>query len=290
MSTATRRILVTGANGHLGRLIVDGLLARLPREQVLASVRDPAAAAPLRALGVDVRLADYGRPDTLDAALAGVDTLMFVSSSTLDGRVAQHRNVVDAARRAGVGLVVYTSILRADTSPLRLADDHRATEQMLRDSGLRFALLRNGWYTENYTAAAPAAVAHGAVLGSAGDGRISSAARADYAAAAVAVLTAPDDQAGRVYELAGDDAYTRAELATELARQSGRPVAYQNLAEAEYAGALVQLGLPAPVAQVYADSETGASRGALFDGGRQLSALIGRPTTPLARTVAAALA
>lgn len=290
MPTTSPTILVTGATGQLGRQIVEGLLQQVPPTRIVVTARAEEGAAELHARGVGVRIADYEQPATLDAALAGIDTLMFVSSSAISERVPQHRNVIEAASRARVGLVAYTSLLHADTSPLAsLADEHRATEAMLRASGLPVVLLRNGWYTENYTSSAPTAVAHGAVLGSAGAGHISSAARADYAAAAVAVLTASDDQAGRVYELAGDTAYTLPEYAAELARQSGQSVVYRDLPEEEYAAALRQVGLPGPLADMLADSDVGASRGGLFDDGHQLSTLIGRPTTPLSDSVSAAL-
>ena len=202
--------------------------------------------------------------------------------------MAQHRAVIDAAVRNGVKLIAYTSLLHADTSVLGLAHEHKETEAMLKSSGLPHVLLRNGWYTENYAASVPAALAHGVVLGCAGDGRISSAARADYAAAAAAVLVAPD-QAGRVYELAGDTSYTLRGLAAEIARQSGKAVAYNDLPQADYEAALVGFGLPQPVAEMLADSDIGASKGGLFDESRQLSALIGRSTTPMAATIAAAL-
>ncbi|MEO8057773.1 MAG: SDR family oxidoreductase [Burkholderiales bacterium] len=281
-------IVVTGATGQLGRLVIQKLLQTVPAGQIVALARDPAKAADLVALGVQVRQADYTRPAALDAALAGAQKLLLISSSEVGQRVAQHRAVIDAAMRAGVTLVAYTSLLHADTSPLGLALEHKETESMLKASGLPFVLLRNGWYTENYAASVPAALAHGAVIGSAGDGRIASAARADYAAAAAAVLT-NEGQAGRVYELAGDSAYTLAEFAAEIARQSGQAVVYKNLPEADYQAALVGVGLPQPLAAMLADSDTGASKGGLFDGSRQLSALIGRATTPLRDTVAEAL-
>jgi NAD(P)H dehydrogenase (quinone) len=281
-------IAITGATGQLGRLVVEGLLASQPASSIVAIVRDPAKASAWAARGVQVRQGDYTQPAALGQALQGVDKLLLISSSEVGQRVPQHRNVIDAARQAGVKLVAYTSILRADSSPLGLAREHRETEALLRASGLPHVLLRNGWYTENYTASAPAAVQHGAVLGSAGVGRYAFAARADYAAAAVAVLT-KEGQAGRVYELAGDMAYTLADYAAEIARLSGKPVAYQDLPEAEYAKALVQIGLPDFVAAMLAESDVGASKGALFDEGRALSRLIGRPTTPLADSIKAAL-
>jgi NAD(P)H dehydrogenase (quinone) len=260
----------------------------VPARGIVAAVRNPAKASDLAALGVQVRQADYTRPASLDAAFAGAEKLLLISSSEVGQRAAQHRAVIDAAVRSGVKLMAYTSLLHADTSPLGLAAEHNETEAMLKASKLPFVLLRNGWYTENYAASAPMAVAHGAVLGSAKDGRISSAARADYAAAAAAVLTR-GNQAGRIHELAGDTAYTLAEFAAEITRQSGKAVAYKNLPQAEYQDALISVGLPAPMAAMLADSDTCASNGALFDDSRQLSALIGRATTPLRDTIAAML-
>ena len=281
-------IAITGATGQLGRLVIQSLLKKLPAAQLVAAVRSPDKAADLAALGVQVRQADYTQPATLDAALQGIDKLLLISSSEVGQRAAQHRAVIDAAKRAGVKLIAYTSILRADTSPLALAAEHVETEALLKASGVPFVLLRNGWYTENYTGSAQAAVQHGAVMGSAKDGRIASAARADYAEAASAVLLA-DDQAGKVYELAGDTAYTLTELAAEIARQSAKPVVYKDLPEADYKAVLVQIGLPEGFAALLADSDTGASQGGLFDDGRALSALTGRPTTPLSTVVGAAL-
>ena len=281
-------IVVTGATGQLGRLVIQNLLKTVPAAQIVAAVRSPQKAADLAALGVQVREADYTKPATLAAAFAGADKLLLVSSSEFGQRAAQHRAAIDAARAAGVKLVAYTSILRAPTSTLALAAEHVETEAMLRASGLPHVLLRNGWYTENYTGSVPAALAHGAVIGSAGAGRIAAAARADYAAAAAAVLL-KDGQAGKVYELAGDSAFTLAALAAEIARQSGKPVAYQDLPEAAYKAALVGFGLPEGFAALLAQSDVAASQGALFDDGHQLGALIGRPTTPLADSVAAAL-
>lgn len=281
-------IVVTGASGQLGRLVIEQLLARVPASQVVAAVRKPAKVADLAARGVQVREADYARPETLVPAFSGAAKLLLVSSSEVGRRTAQHRAVIGAAQAAGVGLVAYTSVLRATTSPLGLAAEHRETEALLAASGLPHVLLRNGWYTENYLGAVPVALQHGVVLGASGAGRIASAARADYAAAAAAVLLA-EGQAGRVYELAGDQAWTGAELAAEIARLSGKPVDWRSLPQAEYAGVLVGAGLPEPVAAMVAQADAVAAEGALFDDGRQLSALIGRPTTPLAQTLKSAL-
>ncbi|MDP3924962.1 MAG: SDR family oxidoreductase [Hydrogenophaga sp.] len=282
-------IAITGATGQLGRLVIQNLLNTVPASQIVAAVRSPEKAADLAALGVQVRQADYTQPPTLDAAFQGVDKLLLISSSEVGQRAPQHAAVIAAAQKAGVKLLAYTSLLRADSSPLGLAAEHKETEAMLRASGLPHVLLRNGWYTENYTGSVPAALQYGAVMGSAKDGRIASAARADYAAAAAAVLT-KEGQAGQVYELAGDTAYTLAELAAEIASQSGKPVVYNDLPQAAYAAALVQVGLPEGFAALLADSDVGASKGALFDDSHQLSQLIGRPTTPLAEVVKTALA
>ncbi|QAY94902.1 NAD(P)-dependent oxidoreductase [Methylovirgula ligni] len=278
-------IAITGASGHLGRLVIAKLKEKVPAADVIALARTPAKAADL---GVAGREADYTKPETLARALAGVETLLLVSSSEIGQRAAQHRNVIDAAKASGVKRIVYTSVLHADTSPLGLAAEHLATEADLKASGVPFTILRNGWYTENYTAAIPGALATGAFIGSAGDGKISSAARADYAEAAAVVLTGSGHE-GKTYELAGDSFYTLADLAAEVSRQTGRTIPYKNLPEADYAAALLSAGLPEFVAKLLADSDIGAAKGALFDTGHQLSGLIGRPTVPLATTIAAAL-
>lgn len=282
-------IVVTGASGQLGRLVIASLLKRVPANQIVAAVRSPEKVADLAALGVIVKQADYSQPDALEQAFAGADKVLLISSSEVGQRLAQHRNVIDAAKRAGVSLIAYTSLLHADRSPLALADEHKATEAYLAGSGVPFVLLRNGWYSENYLASVPAALAHDAFIGCAGEGRIASAARADYADAAAVVLTGAE-QAGKVYELAGDEAYTLSELASELSRQAGKPVPYVNLPEAEFKGALLGAGLPEPLADLLANSDSGANQGGLFDDSHTLSALIGRPTTSLSTLITAALA
>ena len=278
-------IAITGATGQLGRLIVTKLTTLVPANQIVALARSATKAADL---GVAVREADYSQPATLDLALSGVDTLLLISSSEVGQRATQHANVIDAAQRAGVKHLVYTSILHADNSPISLAAEHRATEEKIKASGITYTILRNGWYTENYTASIPGALAGGAFIGSAGDGKISSATRQDFADAAVAVLTG-EGHAGVTYELAGDDAYTLGELAAEISRQTGKTIPYVNLPQAEYAAMLAGFGLPEPFAQGLAAWDVDASHGALFDDSHQLSTLIGRPTTPLSVAVADAL-
>ncbi|EIZ8956759.1 SDR family oxidoreductase [Cronobacter sakazakii] len=273
-------IAITGATGQLGQRVIDTLLNTVAAQEIVAIVRNPAKAAVLSARGVQVRAADYNDAAALTAALAGVEKLLLISSSEVGQRATQHRNVIDAAKTAGVKLIAYTSLLHADRSPLGLADEHVATEKMLADAGIPYVLLRNGWYTENYLASVPPALEHGVFIGSAGDGKIASASRQDYAEAAAKVLTL-DNQAGRVYELAGDHAWTLRDLTALLSKETGKTVAYQNLSEADFAAALTGAGLPEGFAKLLADSDIGASKGGLFDDSHQLSALIGRPTTSL---------
>jgi NAD(P)H dehydrogenase (quinone) len=280
---------ITGASGQLGRLVISQLLKTVPASQLIAIVRKPSSVADLAAQGVQVRQADYNDSAAMQAALRGVQRLLLISSSEIGQREAQHRNVIQAAKAAGVQMIAYTSLLHADRSPLALAQEHVATEQILRDSGIAHAILRNGWYTENYLGSLPVVLQYGAVLGASGEGRISSASRADYAAAAAAVLQ-DANAGGKVLELAGDTSYSLGELATEIAAQSGKPVQFQNMPTAAYQAALESFGLPAGFAALLADSDEGASKGGLFDDSHTLSQLIGRSTTTVAASVAEALA
>ncbi|AUZ72354.1 MULTISPECIES: SDR family oxidoreductase [Citrobacter freundii complex] len=277
-------IAITGATGQLGQHVIESLLKTVPASQIVAIVRNPAKATALSQQGITVRQADYSDEAAFTTALQGIDKLLLISSSEVGQRAPQHRNVINAAKAAHVKFIAYTSLLHADTSPLGLADEHVATEQMLAESGIAYALLRNGWYTENYLASAPAALEHGVFIGAADEGKIASATRADYAAAAARVIS-EDGHAGKTYELAGDAGWTLSQLAAELAKQSGKKVVYQNLSEADFAAALKGVGLPAGLADMLADSDTGASKGGLFDDSHTLSKLIGRPTTSLADSV-----
>lgn len=277
-------IAITGATGQLGQHVIESLLKTVPASQIVAIVRNPAKATALSQQGITVRQADYSDEAAFTTALQGIDKLLLISSSEVGQRAPQHRNVINAAKAAHVKFIAYTSLLHADTSPLGLADEHVATEQMLAESGIAYALLRNGWYTENYLASAPAALEHGVFIGAADEGKIASATRADYAAAAARVIS-EDGHAGKTYELAGDAGWTLSQLAAELAKQSGKKVVYQNLSEADFAAALKGVGLPAGLADMLADSDSGASKGGLFDDSHTLSKLIGRPTTSLADSV-----
>lgn len=274
-------IAITAATGHLGRLAIAALKAK--GAQPIALARDPAKAADL---GVETRAFDYTTADP--AALKGVETLVLISSNDFNDRAGQHRKAIAAAKAAGVKRILYTSILKGDQSPMILAADHIATEAAIRDSGIPATILRNGWYTENYTGALGAAVQHGAIIGAAGTGRVNSAARKDYAEA-IAVTALDAAHAGKVYELAGDTAHSGADLAAAVAKAAGKPVAYVPMSQADYAKALQGFGLPEGFAHVLADSDARAGEGALQDDSRTLSRLIGRPTTPIAETIAAAL-
>ncbi|WP_417721341.1 NmrA family NAD(P)-binding protein [Salipiger sp.] len=283
--------MVTGASGRLGALVIEALLARVPASAIGALVRREDAAEALRAKGVTARVAGYDDPAALETAFAGVERLLLISSNEIGSRADQHRNVIAAAEAAGVGFVAYTSILRADRSPLTvLPGEHVATEQALAASGLPHAVLRNGWYTENYTGTLAPALEHGAMIGTAGEGRISSAARADYAEAAATVLTGTLPPSGTVFELAGDDAFTLPEFAGAVSELTGKEIGYVDMSPEAFSGALTGAGLPQPVAEMLADSEKGASLGGLYSEDRTLSELIGRPTTPWRETLAAALA
>jgi len=282
-------IAVTGASGQLGRLVLDQLLQATNPQNIVALVRKPESLATYADQGVQVRYADYDTPSSLSTALNGVEKLLLISGSEVGKRAAQHQAVIDAAAQAGVALLAYTSILHADRSSLMLAEEHRATEAALQSSGLAHVLLRNGWYSENYTGTAAMTVEQGALYGCAGEGRISSASRGDFAAAAVAVLTSAESQAGKVYELAGDGAFSLSDYAAELTRQSGKTITYNNMSQEDYQALLLQVGLPEGLAVMLANSEAGASQGDLFDESGDLSRLIGRPTTSIQQSVTDAL-
>lgn len=275
------KIGVTGATGQLGRLALQSLKLRAPDAALVALARTPDRAADLDA---ETRALDYTDPSTHAAALAGLDVVVLISSNDFNDRPGQHRAIIAAAQAAGVGRVVYTSILKGPNSPLILAADHAVTEGDLIASGMPYTILRNGWYTENYTASLPAALKAGAVIGSAGAGRLSTATRADFAEA-IAVVAAQPGHENRIYELAGDTSYTLADLAAELSRAVGRTIPYQDLPPTTYAGILKSFGLPEGLAAAIADADAHAAHGALHDDGRALSGLIGRPTTPLADAV-----
>lgn len=281
-------IAITGATGLLGQHVIENLLQTVPANQIVAFARDVKKGSSLSQKGVLVRQADYNDKASLITALQGVDKLLLISSSEVGKRTIQHRNVIEAAKSADVQFIAYTSILHADRSPLSLHVEHVETEKMLADSGIFYTLLRNGWYTENYLASVPAALEHGVFLGAASDGKIASATRADYALAAARVIS-EEGHIGKVYELAGDEAWTLEQLAKELTKQSGKQVIYNNLSQADFVAALKTAGLPDKLSNMLADSDIGASKGGLFDDSHTLSKLIGRRTTTLAESIKAIL-
>ena len=279
---------VAGASGQLGQLVLDELLQKVEAADIVALARDPSKLADYAAKGVEVRTADYDAPETLAPALAGVDRLLLISGSALGQRPRQHAEVIAAAKEAGVNYMAYTSILHTPKSPIKLAEEHRATEAALALSGIEYDLLRNGWYNENYMISLPAQVDMGVITGAQGDGRISSASRADLAAGAAEVLV--NGRGGEIYNLAGDNSWTLSEFAAEVSRQTGKEIRYVNMSEADYAKSLEEIGMPDFVAAVIANSAYSTSLDALFDDSGTLGRLIGRPTTPISETIAKALA
>ncbi|MEQ8474064.1 MAG: SDR family oxidoreductase [Marinoscillum sp.] len=277
------KIGITGATGQLGALVVEQLKQKIDVGNLVALVRSPE-----KVEGLEAKTFDYDKPAELAESLKNIDTLLLISGNEIGQRARQHENVIKAAKEAGVKWIVYTSILRADSTTISLAGEHLLTEKLLKESGIPFTLLRNGWYTENYTASIPGAVEAGAFIGSAGDGKISSASRADFAEAAAVVLTGNGHE-GQVYELAGDEAYTLKDLAAEISKQTGKDIPYQNLSEEEYSKALRGMGLPEVFADSIASWDVSVSKGDLYAEDRTLSTLIGRPTTPLTEVVKAAL-
>jgi NAD(P)H dehydrogenase (quinone) len=281
-------IVITGATGQLGRHVLEALLERnVASAEIVATGRATEKLADFAERGVQVRAMDYADAESVAAALKGAKRVLLISGSEVGQRVDQHRTVIEAAKAEGVELIAYTSIANADTTGMKLAAEHQATEEALRESGVPFVLLRNGWYLENYTEQLPGTLAQGAIAGSAGDGRVSGATRLDYAHAAAAVLVA-HGQAGQVYELGGDEAFTMADLAAEITAATGKDIAYNDLPAEDYAGLLTSVGVPAAFADILADSDLGIARGDLLVSSGDLSKLIGRPTTSLAEAVRSA--
>lgn len=279
------KIGITGATGQLGRLVVDYAKKSTSPSNIVSLVRDPEKA---KDLGVEVRAFDYNKPEALEAQLKGIDRLLLISGSEIGKRVQQHENVIKAAKAAGIKLLAYTSLLHTDSSPIFLASEHLPTEKILRVSGITYAILRNGWYTENYTQSISQNITAGAVFGCAGQGKISAAARKDYAEAAAVVLTGEGHEF-KIYELAGDESFTLSDLAAEISKQTGKKIVYNNLSEAELVEVLKNAGLPEQMAGAFASIDTHIANGALYDNSHQLSQLIGRKTTPLSAVVKEAI-
>jgi NAD(P)H dehydrogenase (quinone) len=283
---STEKVLVTGATGQLGALIVKHLLQKLPAASVIAAGRN-AAKAPA---GVEFRRVDYGDPASIATALQGVTRVVLVSGSEVGKRVPQHRAVIDAAGQAGVRLLAYTSILKCDTNPFMLATEHRGTEEVLAARQVPYIRLRNGWYSENFANTAPVAIQFGVVNSASGKARFSTASRDDFAAGAAALVLRDDHQPGQAYELAGSSSFTKYEYADLLSRKSGKKVVVNDMSEGDYAAALLQAGVPEVFAKIVADYDAKSADGWLFDDSRTLEKAIGRPTTTLEQTLDTALA
>lgn len=282
-------LLVTGGTGQLGQLVLQALEQRVATETVSVLVRSDAAEADFKAKGYDVRRGDYKDVEALKTAFAGIDRLLLISGSEIGQRIQQHQNVIDAAKENGVSSIVYTSVLKAADSPLALAGEHKITEDALAASGISNTILRNGWYNENYTPGLPQVLAMGQQFGAAKDGKFSTASRKDYAEAAAIVLTS-EGHDGKTYELGGDTSFTLTEFATLVGDLSGKDIAYTDMPEAAFSDALIGAGLPDALAKILADSDAGAAEGWLETSSKELSILIGRPTTPIRETLRAALA
>lgn len=282
-------ILVTGSTGNLGQQVINHLLETdIEPSEIAALARDPDKASDLNERGIDVRRGDYTKPDTLHAAVEGIDKLLLISSSEVGGRAEHHRNMIEAAKEGSIDFIAYTSGLKADSSPMSIMDEHRETEEMIRDSGIPYTFLRNGWYSENYTEQLEQALNQGALVGCADEGRISAATRSDFAEAAVTVLT-EDGHEGEVYELGGDEAFTMAELAEEVTQQSDTEVVYRDFSEEEYVDVLVERGVPESQVSMLAETDRAIAEGALYTDSDDLHRLIGHPTTRLTDAVAEAL-
>lgn len=282
-------ILVTGASGKLGKLAIASLIQRgIKPDEIIATVREPEKAYYLIEMGVNIRYADYDYPETFSNIMSEVDSVVLISSSQLGKRVKQHMTVIDAAKKASIKHIVYTSLLHADSSSLGIAKEHVETEQAIYGSGIPYTILRNGWYSENYTDQIKSSFSQGVIMGCAGSGRLSTASRADYAEAIATVLTSKHHE-GKIYELAGDQSFTLSEYASNLSFLSGKQISYQNFSKEVYRDTLIHYGLPEDIAELLSDSEYGASKGELYESSQTLSKLIDRDTTPIQKSIKDAL-
>ena len=282
------KIAITGATGQLGNLVIEQLLQLTAAQNIVALVRNIDKAEHFKAQGIELREFDYDRPETLVPALLGIDKLLLISANEIGRRTPQHQAVIDAAKVAGVPYLAYTSLLRADTSPLGLAQEHRETEKLIQDSGITYTFLRNNWYSENYLAGVAHTIEIGTLFGAAQDGRISSASRIDYAEAAAKVLTSTGHE-NKTYELAGSESFSLSDLATFIGQAVNKDIIYQNLSAEEYTQGLTQAGLPAGLVDVIVDADIQTIQGAMYSDSKDLEQLIGRKTTNIQDAIKAAL-
>ena len=282
------KIAITGATGQLGNLVIEQLLQLTTAQNIVALVRNVNKAEHFKAQGIELREFDYDRPETLVPALLGIDKLLLISANEIGRRTPQHQAVIDAAKVAGVPYLAYTSLLRADTSPLGLAQEHRETEKLIQDSGITYTFLRNNWYSENHLAGVAHTIEIGTLFGAAQDGRISSASRIDYAEAAAKVLTSTGHE-NKTYELAGSESFSLSDLATFIGQAVNKDIIYQNLSAEEYTQGLTQAGLPAGLVDVIVDADIQTIQGAMYSDSKDLEQLIGRKTTNIQDAIKAAL-
>ena len=282
------KIAITGATGQLGNLVIEQLLQLTTAQNIVALVRNIDKAEHFKVQGIELREFDYDRPETLVPALSGIDKLLLISANEIGRRTPQHQAVINAAKVAGVPYLAYTSLLRADTSPLGLAQEHCETEKLIQDSGITYTFLRNNWYSENYLAGVAHTIEIGTLFGAAQDGRISSASRIDYAEAAAKVLTSTGHE-NKTYELAGSESFRLSDLATLIDQAANKDIIYQNLSAEEYTQGLTQAGLPAGLVDVIVDADIQSIQGAMYSDRKDLEQLIGRNTTSIQDAIKAAL-
>lgn len=278
------KIAITGATGQLGQQVIQHLISLSNEHDIVALVRHPEKAASFKAQGIEVRHFDYDDIETLEPALEGIDKLLLISGNEIGRRTTQHKAVIDAAKVAGVPYIAYTSLLNAEHSALGLAQEHRETEQLIRESGLSYTFLRNNWYVENYLGSLQHDIASGVIYGASGEGRISAATRSDYAEATARVLLSPV-LSNQTYELAASQSFTKAELAAAIAQVANQPVRYENLSADAYQAVLIQAGLPEGLASFLAEVDLKTADGAMFSEIRDLEQLLGRPTTSLSHAI-----
>ena len=282
------KIAITGATGQLGNLVIEQLLQLTAAQNIVALVRNIDRAEHFKAQGIELREFDYDRSETLVPALLGVDKLLLISANEIGRRTPQHQAVIDAAKVASVPYLAYTSLLRADTSPLGLAQEHRETEKLIQDSGITYTFLRNNWYSENYLAGVAHTIEIGTLFGAAQDGRISSASRIDYAEAAAKVLTSTGHE-NKTYELAGSESFTKADLAQFISQATHKPVIYQNLSADDLRQGLIQASLPSHLIDVIVDADVQTAKGAMYSNSKDLEQLMGHKTTSIQDSIKAAL-
>ena len=282
------KIAITGATGQLGNLVIEQLLQLTAAQNIVALVRNVDKAKHFKTQGIELREFDYDRPETLVPALSGIDKLLLISANEIGRRTPQHQAVIDAAKVAGVPCLAYTSLLRADTSPLGLAQEHRETEKLIQDSGITYTFLRNNWYSENYLAGVAHTIEIGTLFGAAQDGRISSASRIDYAEAAAKVLNSTCHE-NKTYELAGSESFSLSDLATLIGQVTSKDIIYQNLSAEEYTQGLIQADLPTGLVEVIVDADIQSIQGAMYSDSKDLDQLIGHKTTSIQDAIKASL-